>query len=246
MSEATTTAVQDTTESAAAAAPTPESVLYDKTPSVKTPAPEVKTESNAAVKTPEVKADAKIEVAAPPAEKPKVDAAPPKEGEKPVETTGTAPVEYKLDIPKESLLSVEQVEGLKAYAKEKALTPVQAQELLVRESTAVDAFHKNQQTVLETKRVEWAKAAEQDSEIGGAKFAENVANAQRVLAKYGSDALKSELDRTGFGNHPELLRVFSRLGRDMANDKFIKAGVSTPKVEKSLEEIFYPSETIQK
>lgn len=250
MSEGTP-AAQATTETPATT-PTTESLLYDKTPSAKAaPAPEVKADGKAVTETPAAATPPPAEKTVvetksdqtPPPEKTKEDAVTPKEGEKTETIEGKAPVELKLTIPKESLLSVEQVEGLKAYAKEKALSSEQAQELLVRESAAVDTFRKNQQEVLKTKAVEWISAAEKDSEIGGEKFAENVANAKRALDKFGSGALRAELDKTGFGNHPELIRVFSRIGKEMANDKLIRTGVSATPRERTAEEIFYGETT---
>lgn len=62
----------------------------------------------------------------------------------------------------------------------------------------------------------WRSAVQADGEVGGAAFAENVAVARGVIARYGTPALKAALNETGLGSHPELVRLMVRVGRALA------------------------------
>ena len=77
----------------------------------------------------------------------------------------------------------------------------------------------------------WASRAKADPEIGGAGFDANVAYAKRAIDRFGDDRLRGTLAQTGMGNHPELIRMFARVGRDLA---------PKPK-RKSAAEILYPN-----
>ena len=154
---------------------------------------------------------------------------------------GKAVVDFELVLPEDSSLTAEQVEATKAFALEKKLNPEQAQMLLERESAAVTHFQKVQTEALETKKVEWIKAAETDVEIGGEKFLENVRYSKSALDQFRSAKLKEELNRTGLGNHPELLRAFVRIGLANKPDSYERGGNSIPRSEKSIEEKMYPN-----
>ena len=52
-------------------------------------------------------------------------------------------------------------------------------------------------------------------------FNESIELSKRVIDKFGSQELKQQLDATGFGNHPELVRIFSKIGKAMGDDKLV-------------------------
>lgn len=250
-------AVQDTNESAvksdaelfygkdeSAAAPAAEPGDVQK-PADDKPAPVVEAEPAA----PEVPAkepakEPEVEKPAPevPEKKPDDAKDKPADAEKPKDGEGKAPEVYELEVPKDSSLPADRIEALKAHAKDKGLSKDQAQELLVRESAAVDSYKQSVVQKMAQNKTQWIEQASKDKEIGGEKFAENVLHAKRALDKYGSANLKQELDSTGLGNHPELLRVFVRIGREMQDDKFIRPGTRAVQKEKSTEELFYGPE----
>ncbi len=178
---------------------------------------------------------------APKVETPVETKEPPKEvSETPKETI--KPVEkYELKLPEGSPLQAEHIEKLSNFAKEKGLTQEQAQLFLERESSAVADFAQTQMAQLEQMKTEWFEAAKSDKEIGGDNFAESAENAKRVIQKYASSSLKEELNKTGYGNHPELLRIFARIGKEMANDKLVLSG-SMAGAGKPIESIFYPDQ----
>lgn len=88
---------------------------------------------------------------------------------------------------------------------------------------------------------EWETAAKADKEFGGDKFNENAALARSAVDKLGSPELKTFLDESGLGNHPELVRMFVKVGKAIAEDD--PGGGSPAAKEKSAAEILYPNQT---
>jgi hypothetical protein len=196
------------------------------TPTQETPA----TETPKAVEgagTPAPKTEAKAAAPADAQASPKAEA--PKE---------ETPVVYDLKIPEGSLIDPAQVEKIASFAKERGLSSAHAQELLDRENEALSSFAQRQQEAYKQTQNGWITTIQNDKELGGAMMKENMELSKRVIDKYGSESLKQELISTGLGNHPELVRVFARIGREMSDDKLVIAG-SHNSTKKSMEEIFY-------
>lgn len=64
----------------------------------------------------------------------------------------------------------------------------------------------------------WADTAKADKDIGGDKWDGTVQNATRFVNKMGTPALKEFLNKSGGGNHPELIRVFAKAGEMIRED----------------------------
>lgn len=85
----------------------------------------------------------------------------------------------------------------------------------------------------------WQNEIRDDPEFGGAKLQESVVKAQRALAAFDPDGkVKAMLESTGYGNNPDVIRLFARAGAAMAEDKFV-AGGGKGGVEKSLADRMY-------
>jgi len=150
-----------------------------------------------------------------------------------------APEKYELKLPKDTLLKPTVVERIAAEAKAQGLTNEQAQALLEREDRAVKEFRGEQQVFLDTKKVEWKEASSTDEEIGGENFARNSELAARVVNRFGTDALKREMDQTGYGNHPELVRLLVRIGHSMSEDQLVLPGAQPGGPKKTRAQKFY-------
>lgn len=165
-------------------------------------------------------------------EKPQAEATPAKE-EKPV-----VPEKYDLKLPKDSTLGDAHIEKLSTYAKEKGLSNEQAQSLLERESQAVSDYVSNLKETQSTMLKDWVTQAQGDKEIGGEAFKQNAELAKRVVTRFGTDEFKKELNKSGLGNHPELLRVFTRIGKAMSEDQLIIPGAQAAG-KRSIESLLY-------
>ena len=116
--------------------------------------------------------------------------------------------------------------AIATWATEQGLTQAQAEAVLGREVSAKQSAAEALADQVTAAQTEWLEAAKADPEIGGAKFDASAESARRAIAAYGSDALKKALDETGLGNHPELIRVFAKIGAAMREDSFAGAGGS--------------------
>lgn len=157
------------------------------------------------------------------------------------------PTEYKLSKPEKSLLSDEHVARIAAFAKEQGLTNDKAQALLNRESQVVADARTQVGVEADAKLAElqtnWIATAKDDKEIGGANFTQNAELSRRVLATFGTpefNAILEDPKQGRFGNHPELVRVFSRIGKAMSEDKLVNPGAQGEKgAGKSFADKFY-------
>jgi hypothetical protein len=140
------------------------------------------------------------------------------------------PDSYELKLPEGSKLSKAQADEIAAYAKEQGLSQDQAQKQLERESKLLDGLEAKNLEQLKEATGQWLETVKTDKEIGGEGFAKNAELAKRVVTRFGTPEFKAELERTGLGNHPELVRVFVRIGNSMSDDQFIMPGTqSNPK-----------------
>lgn len=179
--------------------------------------PEAKAEAK-----PEAKAESKAE--APKTDEPKPDADKPKEEPK-----------FDLKLGKDSPLNETHVEKIVALAKAQGLSQEQAQALLDRESDLMSEFKEAQVEQLESAKAQWLTQVQKDPEISGK---ENAEFAKRVVDRFGSDEFKKAVNESGLGNHPELVRVFVRIGKAMADDKLVQPGAQAVG-KRSMEDIFY-------
>lgn len=162
-------------------------------------------------------------------------------GEKEAPKEVQAEVTFDLKLPEGSFLDAAHIEKVIAFAKSKGLSNEQAQEQLNKDAETVKAeSHKAQMAQIEKNKTEWFKLAEGDKEIGGAVFKENAELAKRVVHKFATEPFIKALDETGLGNHPELIRVFARIGKEMGEDRLVIPSAQTSG-KKSVAEIFYPN-----
>lgn len=130
----------------------------------------------------------------------------------------TSPESYVLDLPNFQG-SPEDLQFIADMAQQSGLPAKEASEFLRRSEIY--------QTILQEKTAEaWAEASRTDPEFGGAQFDANLAVAKRGYNMFASDELKSILEQTGYGNHPEVLRVFHKIGKMMGEDNIVGGGRS--------------------
>ena len=69
----------------------------------------------------------------------------------------------------------------------------------------------------------WLNQVKADAELGGEHFAENMAVAAKAVKALVSPQLKELFNKSGLGNHPELIRAFFKAGTLLADDKAVSA-----------------------
>lgn len=128
-----------------------------------------------------------------------------------------AEVTYEFQLPEGVQFADGEVDEFKAVAKELKLPKDQAQRLVdiatKREQSRADEF---KATVSG-----WAETTQNDKELGKP---ENLALALKAVETFGSPELKTILNSSGLGNHPEVVRAFLKIGRAISEDKITGKG----------------------
>lgn len=162
----------------------------------------------------------------------------PKEGEKPA-AEKKVPEKYELKRKENSALPVERVAAIEAEAKAKGLTNEEAQALLDRDESVVADHVKRESDALKERQSQWKESVASDKEMGGENQTRFVAHAHRVIERFGSPELKTILNNTELGNHPELVRLLGRVGLAIGEDRLVVPTAEAGAVKKATEEKFY-------
>lgn len=125
--------------------------------------------------------------------------------------------------------------------KELGLTQAQAQQLVDFQAKQVQAGSEKQMNDFNQLMTDWRTQSENDKEIGGDKFDENVKTAQTAISKYGTPELKQLLEEQGVGNHPEVVRFMVRVGKTLKEDVPGSPGGATSSAQSRVD-LLYPTE----
>lgn len=162
--------------------------------------------------------------------------------QQPETTKPAAPVvpdKYDLKLPEGSLLDANFLARQAETAKALGLSQELAQKQVELASNEVKAYHDAAVAKHQALVTEWMNQAKTDKEIGGDAFAQNAELSRRVVEKYSNPDFMKMLDQTGYGNHPELVRVFARIGRAIGEDTFIPPTAGGKPSKKSPEDVLY-------
>ncbi len=150
-----------------------------------------------------------------------------------------APETYEdFTVPEGMQLDKERLEKFLPIISEMGLSQKGAQQLIDLQAEVAQAAHDAQAAAWEETQTGWTEASKADKEIGGVDFDANLAVAHTFLEKFGTPALVTALEATGLGNHPELIRLFFRGGKELENDTMSRGGASAP--VSSLAERMFP------
>lgn len=137
------------------------------------------------------------------------------------ETPEGAPETYEFntkvaDAPDE--LDPEVITAFGEVAKELDLPQDAAQKVIDKVAPVMQA---RQAKMVEQVKVDWANDAKADQEFGGENLNANLEIAKSSLKEFGTDALKSLLQESGLGNHPEVIRFMYRAGKAISEDAYV-------------------------
>lgn len=147
------------------------------------------------------------------------------EGEGEPEGAPTAPEAYEpFDIEGQQF-SEEQVQGFAATARELGLSQENAQKMF---ASMVPTAREYLMKDLMVKSKEWASLSAKDFEIGGADFEAKRGIASQAYKHYATPELRAILNGSGLGAHPEVVRLFYRIGKTMQQDTGVTGSASAP------------------
>lgn len=144
-------------------------------------------------------------------------------------------------------IDVDLLNAFRPAAAELGITQDQAQALVNFYAAQVEglagrmgeAAQFAQSEVMDKDRAEWIKSSRSDSEIGGVRHQQAVSVAQGALRSLGTPELVSVLAETGLGDHPEIIRLFYRIGTKIGEDPLMTGGGGHAPT--SLADLFYGS-----
>lgn len=135
----------------------------------------------------------------------------------------------KLEAPKDSKLSPEDVERIAARARERGLTAEQAKAELEYENSvlagfekrAVDAFNAQ----LTERKTKWEQSIQNDPNLGGEHKQRTEKHVQLARDTFMGEnvhadmkELRTLLDQSGLGSHPGMVRMLASIGAALAED----------------------------
>lgn len=147
-----------------------------------------------------------------------------------------APEKYEFQAPEGREFDPKVLEQFSEVAKELNMSNESAQKML---DTIAPALAQKQQDAIAAARTEWETSSKSDKEFGGDKLSENMAVAKKALETFGTPELRTLLNDSGLGNHPEIIRAFYRAGKAISEDGFVAGGTGT-KPSASIAQQMYP------
>lgn len=170
-----------------------------------------------------------------------------KDGEKPKDGKADAgkdakgaPDKYEaFTMPKGMEEDKALAEKFSPLAKKFNLSQAEAQELIDINTASLQAHMDAQETAWTDLKAEWEKQTKTDKEIGGVDLEKNLAIAKTGLTKFGTKALSVALEAMGAGDHPEMIRFFYRVGKELAEDT--ATGGKGAKANLTRAQILYPN-----
>ncbi|WP_333883816.1 hypothetical protein [Sphingobium yanoikuyae] len=159
------------------------------------------------------------------------------------------PEGYELTAPDGMTIDAALLTEATPIFKEAGLSNDQAQAILPAAKSLVE---KTQQSTVQNlidagnqQRKAWLDAAKADEQIGGAKWDASLDSAGRALDALGhaeGSEFRAALNETGFGNHPEMIRIFARIGEMVGEDgHFVRADAGAPVNEPAWKRL-YPND----
>ncbi|HGW4611446.1 peptidase [Enterobacter chengduensis] len=152
----------------------------------------------------------------------------PADGEKPADKPDDkeqkqegAPEKYEFQAGEGVELDTEALKDFEPVARDLNLTNEQAQKLVDAYPKILAGVQQRQAEAWQKQTEGWAETVKADKEIGGDKLTANLSAAQRALDLFGTPELKTYLNDTGLGNHPDLVKAFVKIGKAMSEDGMV-------------------------
>lgn len=165
-----------------------------------------------------------------------------KDGEADKTEEDGAPEAYEdFTIPEGYEIDQATMDTFKPLAKELDLTQDQAQKLVDFYNDGAQKSTEESQTYYSDLMTEWQESVRTDKELGGTNFDDSLASAKAALDAFATPALYEIFEATGMGNHPEMVRVFARIGKAVKDDA-IRIGSANPTAPKEAADVLFPSQ----
>ena len=137
-----------------------------------------------------------------------------------------APEKYEFKAPEGKAFDAEVLARYSEVAKELNLSQEAAQRVL---DEMAPKMAERQAAQIEAIRTGWAESSKSDKEFGGEKLPENLSVAKKALDQFGTAELRTLLNESGLGNHPEVIRFMFRAGKAISEDRVVTGTIGQAK-----------------
>lgn len=158
--------------------------------------------------------------------------------EKPAEKLG-APEKYEFKAPENIVVDEATLGAFSEIAKELDMPQEAAQKILDKMGPAMAA--KSSEAIANLHK-SWGEQTKTDKEFGGEKLNENLAVAKKALDAFGTPELRTLLNQSGLGNHPEIIRAFFKAGKSISEDRMVSSGTGGQSGSRDLSKALYPNQ----
>lgn len=118
--------------------------------------------------------------------------------------------------------------------KESKLTQEQAQKFIDLNAQMVQKRTEAWSNIV----ADWGEQTKSDKEYGGEKFDESKAIVKKSIDAFSTPALKEALNQYGLGNHPEMFRLFYKIGKAISEDKVVLPGATPASAENQIKNMY--------
>ncbi len=144
-----------------------------------------------------------------------------------------APEEYNFDKVGEIEIDKEISTAFAEIASALDLSQEGASKILEK---ILPVMQERQTEYIRSLHADWVVDSKKDKEIGGLLLEDSVKTAKIALKKIGTPKLNELLEQSGLGNHPEIIRFLSRVGKQISEDSFVSnSGFSVNQAKKPKE-----------
>ena len=154
-----------------------------------------------------------------------------------------APVAYEpFELPQGVEVDTAALEEAQSLFAEARLSQPQAQKLVDlyagKMNELVQRQIQTQISAAQDRQKAWVAEVRSDPELGGSRFEQARAAAQKALNRFGTPELRRTLDELWVGNNPQLFRFFVRVGQAVSEESWV--GARTGPTALSAAETLYP------
>lgn len=214
-----------------------DTTIEDKAETLMTSAAETTESTDQQAKTEEGKTPETAD-ATPPEDDAKPDDAKAEDGKDDSKADKPDPATFEFKTPDDVEMAEETLTGVRDLSKELGLDQEQAQKVVDLGSQLSQRWATQLQEQHDQQVTEWGEQAKADKEIGGDKFEQSLADAKAAYDKFATPELTSFLNESGLGNHPEVIRLFARLNKQVGDDTLV-SGQPAPQGPKTQAERLY-------
>lgn len=150
-------------------------------------------------------------------------------GEGPAASLLGAPEKYEFDLGEGVTLDQEAFDAIEPVLRDMDLSQDAANKIIggyaekvmpvLQQRAEAQAAEAGQQLI-----ADWAKETLADAEVGGSRLNESKALAARTIGRFLPNDMEGQqfrtfLNESGLGNHPQMMRMLSRIGRELGEAK---------------------------